>query len=67
VRKKDGTLHLSIDYRQINKLTIKNKYPLPRINGLFDHVNGVVVFSKKYLHSRYHHIRIDDDIYRTVF
>ena len=46
VKKKDGTLRLCIDYRHLNKVTIKNKYPLPRINDLFDHVGGARVFSK---------------------
>jgi hypothetical protein len=46
VKKKDGTLRLCIDYRQLNKITIKNKYPLPRINDLFDQVGGAKIFSK---------------------
>jgi hypothetical protein len=46
VKKKDGTLRLCIDYRQLNKMTIKNKYPLPRINDLFDQVGGAKIFSK---------------------
>jgi hypothetical protein len=45
VRKKDGTLQLCIDYRQLNKMTIKNKYPLPRIDDLFDQVRGATIFS----------------------
>jgi hypothetical protein len=44
VKKKDGTLRLCIDYRQLNKMTIKNKYPLPRINDLFDQVGGARSF-----------------------
>ena len=46
VKKKDGTLRLCIDYRQLNKVTIKNKYPLPRKNDLFDQVGGAKIFSK---------------------
>ena len=45
VKKKDDTLRLCIDYRQLNKMTIKNKYPLPRINDLFDQVGGAKIFS----------------------
>ena len=46
VKKKDGTLQLCIDYRQLNKLTVKNKYPLPRIDDLFDQLKGASIFSK---------------------
>ena len=46
VKKKDGTLRLCIDYRQLNKEMVKNKYPLPRINELFDQLRGAKVFSK---------------------
>ena len=46
VKKKDGTLRLCIDYKQLNKMTIKNKYPLPRINDLFDQVGEAKIFSK---------------------
>ena len=48
VKKKDGLSRLCIDYRQLNKLTIKNKYPLPRIDDLMDQLHGAVVFSKIY-------------------
>ena len=46
VKKKDGTLPLCVDYRQLNKMTVKNKYPLPRIDDLFDQLKGASVFSK---------------------
>ena len=46
VKKKDGTLRLCIDYRQLNKLTVKNKYMLPRIDDLFDQLKGASIFSK---------------------
>ena len=68
VKKKDGTLRLCIDYRQLNKVTIKNKYPLPRINDMFDQVGGANIFSKLDLRSGYHQVRIkDQDINKTVF
>ena len=54
VKKKDGTLRMCIDYRQLNKVTIKNKYPLSRIDDLFDQLQGSSLFSKIDLHSRYH-------------
>ena len=54
VKKKDGTMRLCIDYRQLNKVTIKNKYPLSRIDDLFDQLQGASVFSKIDLRSRYH-------------
>jgi hypothetical protein len=58
VKKNDGTLILCIDYRQLNNMTIKNKYPLPRIDDLFYQLRGVTIFSKIDLRSRYHQARI---------
>src|SRR4051812_37617853 len=68
VQKKDGTSRLVQDYRGINKKTIKNKYPLPRINDLFEQLNGVKVFSKLDLRMGYHQIRVrEEDIPKTEF
>ena len=54
VKKKDGTLRMCIDYRQINNVTVKNKYPLPRIEDLFDQLKGAGIFSKIDMRSRYY-------------
>ena len=68
VKKKDGTLRLCIDYRQLNKLTVKNKYLLPRIDDLFDQLKGASIFSKIDLQSGYHHLRIKDvNVHKTTF
>jgi hypothetical protein len=58
VKKKDQTLRMCMDYRPLNEVTIKNKYPLPQIDILFDQLNGARVFSKIDLKLGYHHIRI---------
>ena len=68
VKKKDGTLRLCIDYRELNKITIKNKYPLPWIDDLFDQLQEARVFSKIDLRSGYHQLRIKpDDISKIEF
>ncbi|GKB41388.1 putative reverse transcriptase domain-containing protein [Tanacetum coccineum] len=68
VKKKDGSLHMCIDYRELNKLTIKNCYPLPRIDDLFDQLQGSHYFSKIDLQSVYHQLRVhEDDIPKTAF
>jgi hypothetical protein len=58
VLKKDGTQRLCMDYHALNEVTIKNKYPLPRINELFDQVRGACVFFKIDLRSGYHQLKI---------
>jgi hypothetical protein len=68
IPKKDKELRLCVDYRPLNAVTIKNKYPLPCIDILFDQLAGAQVFSKIDLRSSYHQIRIrDEDIPKTTF
>ena len=58
VNNTDGTMRMCIDYHQLNKMTIKNRYPLPRIDDLFNQVGGAKIFSKINLRSGYHQVRI---------
>jgi hypothetical protein len=68
VDKKDGSRRMCVDYRSLNEVTIKNKYPLPRIEDLFDQMRGAKVFSKIYLQSGYHQLKIRmEDIPKTTF
>ena len=67
-KKKDKTLRLCIDYRQLNRVTIKNRYPLSRIDDLFDQLRGARVYSKIDLRTGYHQLRVrDTDIPKTAF
>ena len=67
-KKKDKTLRVCIDYRQLNRVTIKNRYPLPRIDDLFDQLRGARVYSKIDLRTGYHQLRVRDiDIPKTAF
>ncbi|KAA0066451.1 ty3-gypsy retrotransposon protein [Cucumis melo var. makuwa] len=67
-KKNDGSMRLCIDYRELNKVTVKNRYPLPRIDDLFDQLQGATVFSKIDLRSGYHQLRIrDSDIPKMAF
>ena len=68
MKKKDGSSRLYVDYRQLNKLTVKNKYPLPRIDYLLDQLNGAVVFSKIDLRSGYQQILVKlEDVQKMAF
>jgi hypothetical protein len=68
VEKKDGTKRMCIDYRALNEVTIKNKYHLPRIEDLFDHLTGARVFSKIDMRLGYHQLKIQpSDIPKTTF
>nr|GFC56810.1 putative reverse transcriptase domain-containing protein [Tanacetum cinerariifolium] len=68
VEKKDGSFRMCIDYQELNKLTIKNRYPLPRIDDLFDQFQGSSVYSKIYLRSGYHQLRVrEENILKIAF
>ena len=68
VKKKDGTMRMCVDYRALNRITVKNRYPLPRVDELFDRLQGARYFSKIDLRSGYHQIRIaDEDVPKTAF
>jgi transposase InsO family protein len=68
VKKNDGSLRMCMDYRALNKLTIKNRYPLPRINDMFDQLQGAKIFSKIDKRDAYHQIRIrEEDVPKTAF
>ena len=68
MKKKDGSLRLCIDYMQLNRVTIRNQYPLPRIDELFDQLPGSRVYSKIYLRSGYHQLRVQEsDVPKTAF
>nr|GFA68549.1 putative reverse transcriptase domain-containing protein [Tanacetum cinerariifolium] len=68
VKKKDGLFRMCIDYQELNKLMVKNRYPLPRIDDLFDQLQGSSVYSKIDLRSGYHQLRVrEEDIPKTAF
>nr|GFB35552.1 transposon Ty3-G Gag-Pol polyprotein [Tanacetum cinerariifolium] len=67
-QKKDGSFRMCIDYQELNKLTVKNHYPLPRIDDLFDQLQGSSVYSKIDLRSGYHQLRVrEEDFPKTAF
>lgn len=68
VKKKDGSLRMCVDYRELNNVTVKNRYPLPRIDDLFDQLQGAGVFTKIDLRSGYHQLRVTgNDVEKTAF
>ncbi|GKA65001.1 putative reverse transcriptase domain-containing protein, partial [Tanacetum coccineum] len=68
VKKKDGSFRMCINYKELKKLTVKNRYPLPGIDDLFDQLQGSRFFSKIYLRCGYHQLRVhEDDIPKTAF
>ncbi|GKF04166.1 putative reverse transcriptase domain-containing protein [Tanacetum coccineum] len=68
VKKKNGSFRMCIDYRELNKLTVKNRYPLPRIDDLFDQLQGSSIYSKIDLRSGYHQLRVrEQDVPKTAF
>ena len=68
VKNNDGSMRLCINYRELNKVAVRNKYPLPRIDDLFDQLQGACVFSKIDLRSSYHQLRVRwEDVPKTAF
>nr|GFC44282.1 putative reverse transcriptase domain-containing protein [Tanacetum cinerariifolium] len=68
IKKKDGSFQMCIDYRELNKLMVKNRYPLPRIDDLFDQLQGSSVYSKIDLRSGYHQLRVrEENVLKMAF